>query len=94
MPDGYFVTGDMLAVRLYRELLGSGRRCPQDFKLIGFDGIEVSEYFGVTTVAQPIREMGELAVDLLMRRLEGQLIPSQSILPVCLIERDSTRPAR
>ena len=35
--------------------------------------------------------MGELAVDTLLRRIEGQLVPSQSILPVQLIERSSAR---
>lgn len=88
--DGYFVTGDVLAVRLYKELCDSGKQSPRDFKLIGFDGIEISEYFDITTVAQPIREMGELAVDTLLRRLEGQLVPSQAILPVRLIQRNST----
>ncbi len=88
--DGYFATGDMLAARLHRELLAAGRNQPQDFKLVGFDGLEISGYFSITTVAQPIREMGELAVELLLKRIDGQLVPSQSILPVELIRRDST----
>lgn len=89
--DGYFVTGDMLAVRLTKELQDAGKLAPRDYKLVGFDGLDISDYFNVTTVAQPIREMGELAVDTLLRRIEGQLVPSQSILPVQLIERSSAR---
>ena len=88
--DGYFVTGDMLAVRLYRELRDCNRQTPHDFKLIGFDGLDISEYFDISTVAQPIREMGELAVDTLLRRIDGQMVPSQAILPVRLISRSST----
>ena len=89
--DGYFVTGDTLAVRLTKELQDAGKLAPRDYKLVGFDGLDISDYFNVTTVAQPIREMGELAVDTLLRRIEGQLVPSQSILPVQLIERSSAK---
>ncbi len=89
--DGYFVTGDMLAVRLVKELQDCGKAAPRDYKLVGFDGLDISSYFDLSTVAQPIREMGELAVETLLRRIEGQLVPSQAILPVRLIERRSTR---
>lgn len=88
--DGYFATGDVMAVLLSRELLNSGKTMPQDFKMVGFDGLVVSEYFNITTVAQPIRQMGELAVDTLLRCIEGEMVPTQMVLPVQLIERIST----
>lgn len=89
--DGYFVSGDVKAVRLYKALLEAGKTAPQDFKLVGFDGLDISDYFNITTVAQPIREMGKLAVETLFRRIDGEMVPSQAILPVQLIERNSTR---
>ena len=88
--DGYFVPGDSTALRLLKALLDSGKTTPKDFKLVGFDGLDISEYFNITTVAQPIREMGKLAVDTLLRRIEGEMVPSQAILPVQLLERSST----
>lgn len=88
--DGYFTTSDVLAVRLFKTLLNNGKISPRDFKLVGFDGMDISRYFDISTIAQPIREMGELGVEFLLRRIEGQLIPSRTILPVRLIERSTT----
>lgn len=89
--DGYFATGDMLAVRLDKALRDSGKVAAKDYCLIGFDGLDMSDCCDVTTVAQPIREMGETAVDLLIRRIEGETVPDETILPVHIIERRTTR---
>ncbi len=89
--DGIFVTGDVTAVRLYRELLQIGKSVPGAYKIVGFDGLELSAYFELSTIAQPIREMGEQAVDILIRRIDGQTTPNQVVFPVQLLRRSSTR---
>ena len=90
--DGIFATSDVLAARIINSLRGD-RKVPQELKVVGFDGVSISEYCNVSTVAQPIREMGELAVDVLTRRINGALVPERSILPVTFLRRGSSGPA-
>jgi len=87
--DGLFGTGDILAVRALGEFMTIGKRLGS-FPAIGFDGTDITEYLGVTTIAQPIKQMGEYAIELLIRRIENKQVPEQSILPVALVERRST----
>ena len=88
--DGVFAT-DEIAVLTREACRELGCKVPEQVQVLGFDGIELSRQFRVSTIAQPIEEMGVLAVDLLLRRIEGEVVASRSILPVKLIERDSTR---
>jgi len=60
--------------------------------LVGFDGLDIARLFEISTVAQPIREMGERAVKLLIRRINGESVPEKLMLPVEYIERNSTHP--
>ncbi len=89
--DAIFATSDVLAARAYVQFLDNNRTAPNDFQVVGFDGIDISDYFNITTIAQPIRQMGEFSVEMLLKRIEGQMVPEQSILPVSLITRNSTR---
>ncbi|MNO03503.1 Lactose operon repressor [compost metagenome] len=44
----------------------------------------------ITSIRQPIRQMGELAVELLLKQLAGEAIPPATVLPVELMERETT----
>lgn len=87
--DGIFATSDVLAARILNSL-------PPDMTArmptVGFDGVDISLFCDVTTVAQPIRQMGALAVSVLVNRINGQLVPERSILPVSLIRRKTSGP--
>ena len=90
--DGIFATSDVLASKVKSVL---GRNMPtRSIHIIGFDGIEISDIFDISTIAQPIESMGALAVDVMIRQINNQLIPEQSILPVTLIRRGSTQHKR
>lgn len=88
--DGLFVTGDAIAAKIVcnRSVRENGilNRIPY----IGYDGLEISELLDMTTISQPIYEMGECAVELLIKKINGKLVQERSILPVRLIERSST----
>ncbi len=88
--DGVFITSDMLAARLIcsDQMAGS---VFSDLPIVGYDGLEIAGLLKLTTIAQPIAAMGECAVDLLIRKIEGKPVPERSILPVELVERNSTR---
>jgi LacI family sucrose operon transcriptional repressor len=89
--DGIFATSDKAAagaVVTYREL---GCRIPEDIQIVGFDGLDISEYLGITTITQPVEQIGSFALDMLFKKMEGKLVPRASILPVHLIERETTK---
>ncbi|MEX1377245.1 MAG: LacI family DNA-binding transcriptional regulator [Eubacteriales bacterium] len=88
--DGVFVNGDLIAARLFHVLEKAGIDVLKDLPAVGFDGMEISEIINLTTIEQPIWEIGECAVDLLLKKIEGKMVPERSILPVKLIERKST----
>lgn len=87
--DGIFVTGDMLAAKLlcHERIAASA---VAGMPIVGYDGLDIAGLLKLTTVAQPIAAMGECAVDLLIRKIDGKPVPERSILPVELLERNST----
>lgn len=88
--DGIFATGDVLAARIIN-ILRQSHHNSRNIRLIGFDGIDISEYLDISTIAQPIQQMGELAVEVLIKRMDNALMPERSILPTSLIRRSSTQ---
>jgi len=70
--DGIFTSNDLMAVGALKTLLRSGRKVPEDVALIGFDGIDIMGLVEpeISTVAQPIYEMGRQAVYQLVRQME------------------------
>jgi LacI family sucrose operon transcriptional repressor len=89
--DGIFATSDKAAagaVVTFREL---GYRIPEDIQVVGFDGLDIGEYLRITSIAQPVEQIGLFALDMLFKKMEGKLVPRASILPVRLIERETTK---
>ena len=90
-----FAANDMSAVGLLKSLKEAGRRVPDDVSVVGFDGIHLAEYTApaLTTVAQPIFDLGWRAAELLLDRLEtgGSEQPKTVVLETSLIVRGSTR---
>lgn len=89
--DGIFANGDVLAAKILSGFIKANMKIHTKLPLVGFDGLEIAEMFDITTVAQPIEEMGECAVDLLVRKISGKLVPERSTLPVKLVERGSCK---
>ena len=72
-----------------------GLSIPDDLSVVGFDDSELAEIVApsLTTVRQPLAEMGRMAVSLLMRLLENQRVDALRIeLATKLIVRESTAP--
>jgi LacI family transcriptional regulator, repressor for deo operon, udp, cdd, tsx, nupC, and nupG len=68
---------------------------PNDLSVVGFDDISFAAHTvpPLTTVAQPVREMGQETVRLLLDVIKGQtLSPVSVILPHRLVIRESTAP--
>ncbi len=94
-PDAVFAASDIQALGAMRALREAGLRVPEDCGLIGFDDIELSRYVGLTTVRQPMYEMGKLAIEKLLARLEDPERPvSHTVFSPRLVVRESCRKDR
>ncbi|WP_377272325.1 LacI family DNA-binding transcriptional regulator [Peterkaempfera sp. SMS 1(5)a] len=93
--DAVFAHNDLTASGVLRALHEAGRRVPEDVAVIGFDDIQLAAHTepALTTVRQPMREMGEAAAGLLLSHLEGVPVsPAPFILPTTLVVRGSSTP--
>ncbi len=91
--DGIFAGNDLMAIGAMKALFSLGKRVPEDVSVIGFDGIGLTEIVEpeLTTIAQPIYEMGTLAAATLIQKITGELAENPiHELDVTLMVRDST----
>jgi LacI family transcriptional regulator len=90
LPLAIFAATDMQAISLIRQTRLMGLRIPEDIAIIGFDNIDIAEYFGLTTVQQPLDESGRIAASLLISRLSNPSQSTQHIeLPLKVIQRET-----
>jgi LacI family transcriptional regulator, repressor for deo operon, udp, cdd, tsx, nupC, and nupG len=89
-PTAVFAVSDTLAIGVIKGLRRAGRRVPDDVAVVGFDDLPIAEVFepGLTTVAQPMPELGAAAVDMLLARMAGEH-PAHRVLPHRLVLRQS-----
>jgi DNA-binding LacI/PurR family transcriptional regulator len=89
--DAVFAASDLTALGAMRAIEASGRRILDDVAVVGFDDISDAETAnpGLTTIRQPIAEIGHTMADLLVRRISGEEPTRITILPVELIRRDT-----
>ena len=71
MPTAIVVASDIQAVGALAAINEAGLKCPDDVALIGFDDIELASHLELTTMRQPMYEMGALAADTLADRLKN-----------------------
>lgn len=91
-----FAYNDISAMGAMRAFQEAGYRVPQDISVIGFDDIQGAAYSipSLTTVRQPLADMGRLAARTLLSRIEGaKSVPMQISIEPELIVRQSTAQA-
>jgi LacI family transcriptional regulator len=92
VPDAVFAASDQMAIGALAAIHESGLRVPEDVALVGFDDIETAKYTSppLTTVHQDMLGQGQLAVNLLLARINGTESPAETrILPAELVLRRS-----
>ncbi|PWU53922.1 LacI family transcriptional regulator [Micromonospora globispora] len=90
--DGVFVASDLMAFGALRTLREAGRRVPEDVAVVGFDDAPIARQAEppLTTVFQPVEEMGRQMARLLVSRISGEEVPTPHVvLPTELIHRAS-----
>lgn len=92
--DGVVCANDLIAIGVIEKLLQKGYKIPDDVKVTGYDNIRLSEWYkpALTTVNQPIYEMGQQAIKMLVGQLHGYIPGYQEkILTPNLVIRSSSR---
>jgi LacI family transcriptional regulator len=96
-PTAIFAFNDSIAFGALRAARDRGLRVPEDLSVVGFDDIEPATLVtpALTTVRQPLSEMGRTAVKVLVRLLERRVSETPHIeLATRLVVRESTAPPR
>jgi DNA-binding LacI/PurR family transcriptional regulator len=86
---------DIAAIGAIRALRDANLRVPEDVSVIGFDDINIAAYHTprLTTIRQPLHDMGETAARILLQRMQGfKDYPEEFAVPPELIIRETTAP--
>lgn len=96
-PTAIFCFNDEMAIGSITLLKETGFKIPDDISVMGFDDIRFSQYVSpkLTTVRQPVEEIGRASVDMLIGLIEGNVVANDFIaFPVELVIRNSTGPLK
>ena len=92
-PTAIFAGNDAIALGVLDEARLQGIRVPEQLSLVGFDGTDITEQSvpRLTSVAQPLQEMGRTALRSILRLANGETLESTHVeLATQLVVRDST----
>ncbi|MGB2867887.1 MAG: GntR family transcriptional regulator, partial [Bacteroidota bacterium] len=90
-PEAVFVFDDLTALGFQKAVLENGLRIPNDVAIVGFDNIRRGRTAPVplTTIHQPLEEIGAIAADIVLKKINGEKVEARRILDPSLIVRDS-----
>ena len=86
----------MSAIGVYQAACEAGIKIPDDLSVVGFDNLRDAAFLNppLTTVDQFISEMGNIAVDMVVKLIMGETLPNLvHKVPTELVIRESCRPA-
>jgi LacI family repressor for deo operon, udp, cdd, tsx, nupC, and nupG len=92
-PTAVAAPNDMAAIGAITKLKELGRRVPEDVAVVGFDNIAISEWYDptLTTVDQPHYQMGQRAMQEMLKRLDNPGQPAELVkFETALIVRRSS----
>lgn len=93
-PTAIFACNDMMAVGAIHAIDKLGLKVPKDISIIGFDDIPLASFTRppLATIAQPSHEMGLLAAEMVITRIQDPDLPSRNeMLSTSLVIRDSCK---
>jgi len=91
-PDAFICANDLTAGNLMHTLLSIGKRIPEEIKIIGIDDVRYARLLPVplTTERQPCKDLGRLALAVMLDRIANPDLPARDVLLGCqLIVRQS-----
>jgi LacI family transcriptional regulator len=72
-PTAVFAASDNQAIGVLQAMEEKGLKAPEDIAVIGYDNIELAKYLKITTIWQPMYQLGHLAIEVLLRAINGEL---------------------
>lgn len=86
-PDGIFVSDDLTAILVIKVARQLELSIPNDLKIIGYDGTAFIRHFypELTTIQQPLDEIAKLCVEILLKKIKGEIVSRDYVLPINLI---------
>jgi DNA-binding LacI/PurR family transcriptional regulator len=89
-PTAVFAPSDLQAMGVLKAARERGVAVPSQLAVLGFDDVEFADYIGLTTIRQPLKESGRVAVDLLLARMADPSRPVQRVsLPLAVVQRET-----
>src|SRR5258708_1959953 len=85
---------DGSAVGAIRAIQDIGLSVPSNISVVGIDDIQIAAFISprLTTIRQPLRQMGAIAATTLLQRIQGEEIPEETVVQPELVVRESTAP--
>jgi LacI family transcriptional regulator len=86
-----FCASDLMALGVLRAVKEMGKSVPEQIALVGFDGIQLSDYSSprLTTVVQDFKEIGRVAAEKLIKMLNNEIVESVDYVPYNFRIRES-----
>ncbi|MCE2327505.1 substrate-binding domain-containing protein, partial [Streptococcus thermophilus] len=84
---GIFVSDDLTAILVIKVARQLELSIPNDLKIIGYDGTAFIRHFypELTTIQQPLDEIAKLCVEILLKKIKGEIVSRDYVLPINLI---------
>jgi LacI family transcriptional regulator len=73
-PTAIFAANDQSALGVYQAAAEMGKSIPSDLSVVGFDNISEAKHLGLTTVDQFLADMGYIAVQMLIKSINGEAL--------------------
>jgi LacI family transcriptional regulator len=92
-PTAIVAGNDLIAIGVITTLKRHGKRIPEDVAVVGFDNIPMASFYDppITTIAQPLYEMGAFAMQAILERIGNPALPGTAVIfDTPLIVRRST----
>ena len=92
-PDAIFTGGDEVALGLLAAANKAGISVPSELAILGFDDRPIAEVFGISTIRQPVRRMGQYAMATLLRLIaagDRAPAPKTTVVKHRLVVRSTT----
>jgi LacI family transcriptional regulator len=89
-PTAVFAASDNQAIGVLEAMEEKGLKAPDDIAVIGYDNIELAKYLKITTIWQPMYQLGHLAIEVLLKAINGELKETyQKELELKLVKRET-----